>query len=339
MPGDADSGPDFKRLGIFKELGYTTINDPYTVVRPDKLFRNLQNEPGMRPMILAGGFSKTKASTDDGYFAPFARVFEGEAGSNIIQLRRAWRKENNAKKLAGDWVYSSPAKKRQGIGSPYGCFQEQYPAMSREAKRVEKQPELHNFYTNPGKKGTGYGYLDVTINPYPEWMAGATTLGSQHEVIMKANEEHKQLCLGRPVFVSQQHSGEAFDPEIINGVNPLAPGGPVVHKFGNSASDKSRNIGPTFLPSSPAKWDGGCKDGCLSKFPAYIGDPYIDQYRLMIQKIKKSPEDAQLRPWVPQPPTAVEIPTPSVVNRNIDLAINAKTRKKRLHVMPFCKKK
>ncbi|VDN35808.1 unnamed protein product [Dibothriocephalus latus] len=77
----------------------------------------------------------------------------------------------------------------------------------------------------------------------------------------------------------------------------------------------------------------------MSKFPAYVGDPYMDQYRLMMQRLKKTPEEQQLRPWVPQPPTAVEIPTPSVVNRNIDLAINAKTRKKRLHVMPFCKKK
>jgi hypothetical protein len=27
-----------------------------------------------------------------------------------------------------------------------------------------------NFLTSPGKKGTGYGYVDVTINPYPEYM-------------------------------------------------------------------------------------------------------------------------------------------------------------------------
>jgi len=45
-------------------------------------------------------------------------------------------------------------------------------AFSPEVKDVEddRLRGVPNFLTNPGKKGTGYGYLDICFNPYPEYM-------------------------------------------------------------------------------------------------------------------------------------------------------------------------
>ena len=44
--------------------------------------------------------------------------------------------------------------------------------MSPEEREVEddRLRGVPNFLTNPGKKGTGYGYNDICLNPYPEYM-------------------------------------------------------------------------------------------------------------------------------------------------------------------------
>jgi hypothetical protein len=33
----------------------------------------------------------------------------------------------------------------------------------------KKTPELKNFLTSPGKKGSGFGYMHVTIGPYHKY--------------------------------------------------------------------------------------------------------------------------------------------------------------------------
>jgi len=51
---------------------------------------------------------------------------------------------------------------RSGIGSYYGTLSGPIPALSPQVKPPKdyKAPGK-NFYTNPGKKGTGYGYVVV----------------------------------------------------------------------------------------------------------------------------------------------------------------------------------
>lgn len=329
--------PHLKRLGVFSQPGYVTIDEPYMVRRESSMFRTKPNK-GVKPLILPGGYSKQRSGGDDGYFSPFARILDGEAISNIITLRRQWQKEINEKKLGKQWVPSSPAKRAVGTGSPAGNFTEFYPALSTEMRKVIKEKELHNFYTNPGKKGTGYGYVDVTINPYPEWSFDGRKDTITADSVTRATEEHKNLILRRNVFVSQQACGGLFDPELINGVNPLVPGGAPNTKFGVDAFPKAMCIGPTFVPSHPAKWDGGCKEGALNKWPEHSNEPYSDEYRRIIDYYKSDPSDALRKKWIPQPPTAVEMPCMSIINRNVDLAITTKSRKKRLFVSSMCKK-
>jgi len=61
-----------------------------------------------------------------------------------------------------------------GSGTLYGTFLENadYESFSPEEKEKVKDSleGTRNFLTNPGKKGTGYGYQGLTLGPYPEYM-------------------------------------------------------------------------------------------------------------------------------------------------------------------------
>lgn len=65
-----------------------------------------------------------------------------------------------------------PINSRSGAGSHYGTFAGPVSAFSpvNKAKKEYKSPG-RNFTTNPAKKGTGYGYLGVTIGPTPKYTA------------------------------------------------------------------------------------------------------------------------------------------------------------------------
>lgn len=326
--------PALSTLGVFSQPEY--ISEPYFKLRSDQIFRG-KYDSSLKPMYL-DGVTKSKCGNNDGYFRDFDRIYEGEALSNIVAIRRSWRHANNAKKIGKEWMPSNPAHQRCGLGSTAGNFTSFYPAMSTETTVTEKPPSLPNFYTNPGKKGTGYGYVEVCLNPYPEWREGASCFATRGTTIKELNEQHLAKCLGRPVFINQQASGVAFDPAPYEGVDPLAPGGRAIQKFGLANSDKALNVGPTFIPPNPPKRDGGCKDGTLNKWPEHVGEPFKEMTRIMMEKYRSPPEDKSLPPWVPQRPPAITMPSMSVVNKNVDLAINSKTRKKRLTVMPLCKK-
>lgn len=58
---------------------------------------------------------------------------------------------------------------RSGLGNHYGTLGGAVPAFSAQGKATGayKSPNK-NFYTNPGKKGTGFGYLSVTLGQFPK---------------------------------------------------------------------------------------------------------------------------------------------------------------------------
>jgi len=60
------------------------------------------------------------------------------------------------------WLYG-----RSGIGSYYGTLSGPIPALSPQAKPgKEYKAPGKNFYTSPGKKGSGYGYVDNLLLMY-----------------------------------------------------------------------------------------------------------------------------------------------------------------------------
>ncbi|VDM35459.1 unnamed protein product [Hydatigera taeniaeformis] len=335
MTSDPFLKPALRTLGVFSQPPYSS--DPY--VDPDPYEYKSRLNKGLRPMYCAGGHSKSRAANSDGYFESFKRVFEGEAFTDEVALHRSARRLSEAKRLGKEWIPSSSSKKRCGVGSTYGNFTVRIPAMGTEKTEITRPPELHNFYTNPGKKGTGYGYPNVAINPLPEWKPGDGINSDLNSVSVKElNERHQEKCLGRGIFVSQQPSGRAFGPNPYEGGDPLAPGGPPLQKFGVACFPKDLIIGPIFYPQNPGKLDGGCKAGTLNKWPEHVSEPYKEMAKVMLEQSIIKPLEKGARVWMPTSGTAIEKPSMSVVNKNVDLAINAVSRKKKSFVTPFCEK-
>lgn len=318
--------PALKTLGVFSQPEYSS--EPY--VNPNPSPFRAKPRPQLRPMYLAGGYSKSRAANADGYFEPFKRGFEGED-----QIRFASRQAEAGKK----WVPSPIGKKRCGIGSPFGNFTTVIAAMGNATREEYEAPkELRNFYTNPGKKGTGYGYPNVAINPLPEWKPGdGINSDLNADSILEENRKHSELCLGRAPFVSQQPRGRMFNPNPFAGGDPLAPGGPPIQIFGVAVASKNKMIGPIFYPPRAPKKDGGGKAGTFSKFPDYQTEPFKEVVRIVEEQSQSKELDNQ-PVWLPPANTALVKPSVSVVNKNVDLRINSVTRKTRLLVTPFCEK-
>ncbi|GAA39001.1 upf0602 protein C4orf47 [Clonorchis sinensis] len=324
--------PDLDRLGIFKEMSYITVGEPY--VPPQSHLAMIRTNPrGVPPMYLAGGYSKSKAANADGYFAPFESIHIGDGNVRYADILRESRKQSKARRIGrGEWIPSSGPKLRSGTGSSYGNFQERYEAFDPARKAVPRVPELKNFYTNPGKKGTGYGYVDVCLNPYPSAAVGDSPGEIARRMYEAQVKDHIAKLKGRKPFISTCRSLDAFDGNPWAEGDPLAPGGPSTVKFGTAAFPKSMIIGPTFVPSSPAKRDGGKKDGALNPFPEYSSEPYVG-----LQGIHKEDKSKFVgSQWIPNPGTALVIPTPSIVAKNTMLHFNSKTRKNRQKVWDIC---
>ena len=90
---------------------------------------------------------------------------EGVDGGNLPLPTRPQRPPRRLFVVAGKpYVPSSPAKKSTGLGTHYGTLGGNITSFSPGLKpeKEEKSPGA-NFTTNPGKKGTGFGFIDVTI--------------------------------------------------------------------------------------------------------------------------------------------------------------------------------
>ncbi|GIY60146.1 UPF0602 protein C4orf47 [Caerostris darwini] len=254
------TGPDFEKIGLFREMGYLE----YT---PTKIAFNEESKKGKQMMTNC---TKSKTSAQDGYFEPtFNRVFEGEGYMDMIRLRRTRRLEQATKDLAETFIYANPPKKPCGSGSNYGTFTDyvkkleyfsSHPAPVKAAPSPKK-----NFFTNPGKKGTGYGYPNVTIGKMPPYF-----LEEEYEEL-KAMDRAPKTHEDRPFlpYRAGLYPQEYFGPnpfKIDEGVLP-----PAEEPEKGEGEDAEK---PVFRPTSPSKKDGGMKAGCLNTYPEHTAEPY-----------------------------------------------------------------
>ncbi|NXU55568.1 CD047 protein, partial [Turnix velox] len=258
MPAEGKS--DMERIGLFSEMGYISIGDKY---RP-RYLRAFNEAAGKNRQMLPGG-SKTMSALQAGYFEPqFVRIFDGEAYSDPVQLRRRYRLAEAKKNLGKAFLPSDGDKWPCGLGSYYGTIGGSFTYFSPQLKTKERYiPPGKNFYTNPGKKGTGYGYANLTIGEqYPHEADGYEV---ERINAKKAREEHKRLLKGGP-FRLNLYPQEYFDANPYFSDKPLPPvKKPLVEK----------PVVPPFIPSSPAKKAGGMKGGTFDPYPSHSAEPYI----------------------------------------------------------------
>ncbi|XP_077158348.1 cilia-and flagella-associated protein 96 [Paroedura picta] len=258
MPSEGKT--DMERIGLFSEMEYVTIGDKY-VSRFDRPF----NEAASKNRQMLPGGSKEKSALQAGYFDPaYGRIFEGESYSNPVQLRRRYRMAESKKNLSKPFLPSNGEKMPCGIGTYYGTIGG--PCTFFSSLRKDKLiyvPPGKNLYTNPGKKGTGYGYPNITIGKQYSHSVELYDIG--RITYKKMSEEHHRLLKGGP-FKLNLYPREYFD------INPY-------HDEGPMAAPKKEppqvQIRIAFKPSSPGKKPGGMKAGTFDPFPAYSSDPYV----------------------------------------------------------------
>ncbi|XP_004457843.1 cilia-and flagella-associated protein 96 [Dasypus novemcinctus] len=295
---------DMERIGLFSEMEYISIGDKYV-----SLFNRPFNETASKNRQMLPGGSKEMSNLQPGYFDPrFVRIFEGEGYINLNQVRRRHMMEEAKKNLSKAFLPSSGDKKPCGLGSYYGTIGGPVPSFSAQSKPREKyQAPGKNLYTNPGKKGTGYGYANITIGkqlPHSVDFYDAPKVNYKTE-----NETHRRLIKGSP-FKLNLYPREYFDNNPYSSEKPLPP----IHK-----AEKKETVAVPFKPSSPGKKAGGMKAGTFDPYPSHSSDPYVVKLAQHISskgdKIFHPPSGPKSRPIT------------SIMTLNVKRALNMKNYK------------
>ncbi|XP_006834571.1 PREDICTED: UPF0602 protein C4orf47 homolog [Chrysochloris asiatica] len=294
---------DMDRIGLFSEMEYITVGDKY--VSP---FNRPFNEAASKNKQMLPGGSKEMSDLQQGYFDPhFVRIFEGEGYVNLNQVRRRHKMEEAKRNLGKAFLPSSGEKKSCGFGSYYGTIGGPVPFFSAQLKPREKyRAPGKNLYTNPGKKGTGYGYANLTIGKQPSH--SADYYDEPKLTYKKENEEHHRLIKGLP-FKLSSYPKEYFDSNPYTFDKPLPP----IKK-----AEKPPSLPTPFKPSSPGKKAGGMKAGTFDPYPAHSVDPYV-------AKLLRQPNKANKIFHLPGVPKSR--PIKSIMTLNIKRALNMKNYK------------
>ncbi|XP_073668309.1 cilia-and flagella-associated protein 96 isoform X2 [Paramisgurnus dabryanus] len=261
MPSDGKT--DMERIGLFKELGYISIGTKYTpfIYRPfnESAYKNKQ--------MLSGGH-KTKCALQAGYFdTQFKRIFEREALTDPIKIQRQYRIQQAKKNIDKAFLPSNGEKKKCGVGSYYGTIGGPIQAMS--ALQVPRKPYKSpgkNFYTNPPKRGSGYGYPDITLSKMMSY--SSDPYGRAKEMLKREIMAHKSMLKGGP-FRLNLHPNECFDNNPYKFDKPDKPL-PTPKKL-----EEKKHYAVPFKPSSPSKKGGGMKAGTFDSYPTHSAEPYI----------------------------------------------------------------
>ncbi|KAL5269563.1 hypothetical protein ACHWQZ_G003160 [Mnemiopsis leidyi] len=255
---------DIQRIGLFSEVGYITIGDPYKSIR-DRPF----NDNAGKGKQMMSFCTKSKTGLCDGYFqSNFGRIFEQEGYSDQRRLARLER-INEAKKNIDSkpFLPSNATKRPSGLGSHYGTFSGKVPYFKATARPKERYKSPgKNFLTNPTKKGSGYGYNSLTIGHDLQYSGESISLPD--EIRAAERKEHKKKMISKP-FKLNLHNHSLFDPNIFKSTRPLPP---VPPKTPDSSPRKRTN--PPFKQSSPGKEIGNCKAGTFTPYPEHPVDGF-----------------------------------------------------------------
>ncbi|XP_004579063.2 UPF0602 protein C4orf47 homolog [Ochotona princeps] len=295
---------DMERIGLFSEMEYITVGDKYV-----SQFNRPFNEAASKNRQILPGGSKGMSSLQAGYFdSQFGRIFEGEGYVNLNQVRRQHLMEEAKKNISKAFLPSSGDKKPCGLGSYYGTIGGPIPFFSAQSKPREKyEVPGKNLYTNPGKKGTGYGYANITIGK--QFSHSADLYDAPKLNYKKENEEHHRLLKGTP-FKLNLYPRDYFDTNPYAFEKALPP----IKK-----TEKKQLIPNPFKPSSPGKKAGGMKAGTFDPYPSHSADPYVVK---LVKGISGKGEKIFHPPSGPK-----SRPIESIMTLNVKRALNSKNYK------------
>ncbi|KAJ3238379.1 hypothetical protein HDU78_003561 [Chytriomyces hyalinus] len=258
MPNDRR--PDLDRLGLFTEASYISTMEPFatkksgdgTLVSRGK-GKQFQTSP-----------NKRGHDTRDVYFdKQFIRLFENEPYTDLVVLRRRYRiagKEKNITTMP--FKPSSVPPKPSGSGSVWGTIEQQYP-LPNKGKNLELRPPVPkqkpeskpNFLTKPPKKGSGYGYPNVTIGHSYEYVSEPYDTFMESE--RKDRRDSKKKMVGERPFISSSARLDFF-----NAFAGLIGNDKTARATSPKKLEKSHQMSNPFKPSS-------CCGYTINKYPVF----------------------------------------------------------------------
>ncbi|KAJ3168555.1 hypothetical protein HDU88_001445 [Geranomyces variabilis] len=267
--GNRFGRPDLDRIGIFSEAPYVSTGDKYNEKKSDAFL----SERTKGKQFITNPPKRGHDSRDIYFNKEFVRVFENEPYTDLVALRRRWRMQAKEKNIVPvPFRPSNVPPKPSGKGSPFGTFDQQWPierkngdgipsfTATREPGRREQQGK--NFLTSPPKKGTGYGYANVTIGKVPEYTGDP--YNANEVATKKSHEEHKRKVVGERPFVTSSSNTDYFSPFVSlmkpsDAAAAAAAGG----KPSSASKRASKPSGPQppFKPSS-------CPGYTINKYPS-----------------------------------------------------------------------
>ncbi|KAF2885580.1 hypothetical protein ILUMI_20594 [Ignelater luminosus] len=238
---------DLERLGIFIEMPYMNGKGYVSPFPKPKIYKG-------RNIMCEG--RKSKNGTQHGYFDDaFRRLFEGEA------IPRPPKRKAEGKNVSRvPFIPAGIPKWHSTPGDHYGTFGGVVEAFGtgRDTKK-KKTPyvkEKPNCLTGPAKKG-GPGYANICFSKYPEH------LPDPYRPKLKPKEYGKNLgraivtvYFPQPFFEKNPYYEETLGPVYIR---------PKVKPPTKVGAGK-------WVPTGPAKWQGGCHAGLFAPFPEHMTD-------------------------------------------------------------------
>lgn len=297
----AEAKSDLEKTGLFRETGFISIGDPYVAPGSGAL------PPQHKGKQLVVPTTKSRTATMDGYFDPkYPRILEGEASYDPVKQARKDRKEAATKNVGSAFFPPSAPKSSGGPGNTFGTFTgkiEHFSAASEPPAKPEAPKR--NFYTNPGKKGTGYGYLGVTFGTYakhPEEPYEAA-----REQARKEYEEHKTK-MRSGAFKVHTAGAPVFDG------NPYKSDGAAKERGEPEKPEEKKKLMP-FYRARPglSMTHGGKYTGTFDKYPTHSDEPPPEKKSPVHEKVFRPPFRAKSRP------------VQSVISRNVTRHVNAVT--------------
>lgn len=144
----------------------------------------------------------------------------------MVLRRRNRIKEKDKNISAVPFKPSSVPPKPSGKGSHWGTIEQQWPMIKKAASlkqvntevvKKEIAPNPKNVVTRPPKKGSGYGYPDVTIGKPYEYLSDP--YDRAESLLRKEREEDKKKSLSLQPFITSSSNLEFFNKFICLSVD------------------------------------------------------------------------------------------------------------------------
>lgn len=252
-----------ERLGFFSEPQYISIGDKYKSNSGTKPFNMTAYK---NKQMMTTTTKKKVVGSNDGFLdGTYKRLFTGEAATDMTKVRRKEELKQKKKNISTNTF--APVRhgtRLSGSGSHIGTFTSDVMYLSPKSKAQRKSgPEKRNFTTAPSKKGSGFGYADVTLNKFPEYKSTPFDAALKKErQLAKAARTKKvggDLKLGGP------DGGSVFDKDPFKLTKPLPPK--------KNKSKPPKKVTVPFYPTKPPPTmaSGNAHLGTLNKF-TYVPD-------------------------------------------------------------------